>query len=145
MGGLAFSISMVCAQAFPFVALQLYEVGDTTSKDTITLILIGSLSSWLLLNIALFFTIDLSYLNTFIGTKTAPQYTVELYNTVTDDSLRWDAAFTNRLSYSASIHEEVGQWVSDNVARWQREKENCERSKKTLKNSVKEIERAVRN
>ena len=65
MGGLAFSMSMVWAQAFPFVALQFYEEGDTISKDTITAILIGSFSAWLLLNIAFFCTINLNYLGTF--------------------------------------------------------------------------------
>jgi len=40
MGGLAFSINMVWAQAFPFVALQFFEDGDTERKGTITLFLV---------------------------------------------------------------------------------------------------------
>jgi len=44
LGGLAFCISMVWAQAFPFVALQFYEEGDTISKDAITAIIVGSFS-----------------------------------------------------------------------------------------------------
>jgi len=58
---------MVWAQAFPFVALQLYEGDD---KDSITIFLIGSFSLWLALNVAFFCTIDLNYLNTFFGTFT---------------------------------------------------------------------------
>jgi len=45
MGGLAFTISMIWAQAFPSVALQFYEESDTIAKGTITLFLIGSFSS----------------------------------------------------------------------------------------------------
>jgi len=112
---------MVWAQAFLFVALQLFE-GDEMTKDALALFLIGSFASWLLLNIAFFCTIDLSYLKTFFGTKTAPQYTVELYETATDDSLKWNAAFANRFSFTKKIHVQVRQWVADNVVRWQREK-----------------------
>ena len=115
-------MNMVWAQIFPFVALQFYEEGDTISKDVITLILICSLSSWLLLIIAFFCAIDLSYAKTFIETKTAPQYTCELYHTATDDSLQFDSIFGNRLSFTRSIHEEVRQWVASNIVRWQREK-----------------------
>jgi len=113
---------MVWAQAFPFVALQFYEEGDTISKDLITLILIGSFSTWLLLNVAFFCSIDLSYLGTFFGTKTAPQYTCEYFITSKEDFQRWDAVFENRLSYTTSIHKEVRTWVADNVTRWQNEK-----------------------
>jgi len=51
--------------------LLFYEENDTIAKDAITLILIGSFSAWLLLNVAFFCTIDLGYLGTFFGTKTA--------------------------------------------------------------------------
>ena len=78
MGGLSFSTSMVWAQAFPFVALQFYEDSDT-KKVALTIFLVGSFASWLLLNIAFFSTINLNYLGTFFGTKTAPQYTCELF------------------------------------------------------------------
>ena len=56
LGGLAFTMSIVWAQAFPFIALQFYEESDTISKDAITLGLVGSFSVWLLLNIAFFCT-----------------------------------------------------------------------------------------
>ena len=78
-------MSMVWAQAFPFVALQFFEESDTISKDAIALILVGSFSSWLLLNIAFFCTINLNYLGTFFGTKTAPQYTCEYFQTCKKD------------------------------------------------------------
>ena len=122
MGGLAFSTSMVWTQAFPFVAQQYFDDEGATSKEIILTVLIGSSCLWLLLNIVFLCTIDLSYLNTFIGTKTGPQYTCELYNTATDDSLRWDAAFTNRKSFTKKIDEEIKKWVTANVVRWQQEK-----------------------
>jgi len=57
MGGFAFSISMIWAQVFPFVALFIFD-GE---KEVITIFLVGSFVSWLVLNIAFFFTIDLKY------------------------------------------------------------------------------------
>ena len=117
LGGLAFSISMIWAQAFPFVALQLYEDSATT-KDALTLFLVDSFTLWLLLNIAFFCTIDLRYLGTFFGTKTAPQYTCDYFLTSTEDFQKWDAVFENRLIYITSIHKEVKTWVADSVARW---------------------------
>jgi len=77
MGGMAFSISTVWAQVFPFVALQFYE--NDEMKEVVTTFLIGCFALWLLLNVAFFCLIDASYLGTFFGTKTAPQYTCELY------------------------------------------------------------------
>ena len=113
---------MIWAQAFPFVALQFYEEGDTISKDTITLILMGCFSSWLLLSLMFFGTINLNYLGTFFGTKTAPQYTCELFRTSEEDSAKFRAAFKNRSSYTTSIRKEVRTWVADNIVRWQNEK-----------------------
>jgi len=122
MGGLAFCISMIWAQAFPFVALLFYEEGDTISKDAITMILICSFSSWLLLNIVFFCTIDLTYSGTFFGKKTAPQYTCEYFQTSTEDFQRWDAVFENRISYTKAIHEEVKQWIANSITQWMNEK-----------------------
>ena len=112
---------MIWAQAFPFVALQFYEEGDTISKDTITLILMGCFSSWLLLSLMFFGTINLNYLGTFFGTKTAPQYTCELFRTSEEDSAKFRAAFENRSSYTTSIRKEVKEWVKNNIDRWKLE------------------------
>jgi len=117
MGGLGFTISMIWAQAFPFVALQYFD-GD--SKDIMTGFLVVSLMAWLMLNTIFFCTIDLSYLNTFFGTKTAPQYTCELYLTSQDDFQKFDAIFGNRIEYTKSIHGEVKVWVAENIDQWRR-------------------------
>ena len=69
---LMFKILTLSTQIFPFVALQLYEEGDENVKDEITWFLIGSLASWLLLNVIFLRTIDLKYLKTFFSRKTAP-------------------------------------------------------------------------
>jgi len=119
MGGLGFTMSMIWAQAFPFVALQYF---DSDSKDIMTGFLAVSFAAWSLLNIIFFCTIDLSYLNTFFGTKTAPQYTCELYLTGKDDFQRFDAIFSNRIEYTKSIHEEVKEWVGGNVHVWRVER-----------------------
>jgi len=118
LGGLGFTISMIWAQAFPFVALQYFD-GD--SKDIMKGFLVVSFSAWLVLNIIFFCTIDLSYLNTFFGTKTAPQYTCELYSTSNDDYAKFDTVFGTRIEYTKSIHEEVKEWVAANIDKWKRE------------------------
>jgi len=119
LGGLGFAISMIWAQAFPFVVLQYY---DGEMKYIMTVFLGMSFTAWLMLNIIFFCTIDLSYLNTFIGTKTASQYTCELYLTGQDDFQKFDAIFTNRIQYTKSIHEEVKLWVEEKINQWKREK-----------------------
>jgi len=83
---------------------------------------VGSFSLWVLLNIIFFCTIDLRFLKTFFGTKTAPQYTCEYFLTSEEDFQRWDAVFENRLIYTESIHERVKEWVEKNIVRWQRER-----------------------
>jgi len=112
---------MVWAQVFPFVALQFHE-GDETAKKTLTTFLVSCFSLWLILNIIFFCTIDLSYLGTFFGTKTGPQYTCELFKTSEEDSQRFDAVFDTRIDYSKSIHREVRQWVASNITRWKEDK-----------------------
>ena len=64
----------------------------------------------------------MSYLGTFFGTKTAPQYTCEYFSTSKEDFQKWDAVFENRIEYTTSIHDDVRTWVADNIVRWQNEK-----------------------
>ena len=110
------------AQAVPFVAMRLYEGnGDITNKEEVTLFLIFCLGAWLATNIAFFCTVDLSFLNTFFGAMTAPQYTCERFQNG-DDEAKFEAVFYNRLSYTKSIHEEVKTWVAENIDRWREEK-----------------------
>ena len=117
MGGLGYSLNIVWAQVFPFVALQLFD-GDETVKDTLTVFLAASFTLWLLFNVAFFCTIDLEYLNTFFGTKTAQQYTCELYLTSEADFQRFKAVFGSRISYTKKIHGEVTEWVAANIEQW---------------------------
>jgi len=118
LGGLGFTISMIWAQVFPFVALQYF---DGKQKDIMTWFSVMSFIAWMVLNIIFFCTIDLSYLNTFFGTKTAPQYTCELFMTSNDDFQKFDAIFDNRIQYTKTIHEKVKEWVAANIDGWRRE------------------------
>jgi len=118
VGGVTFTTSMVWAQVFPFVALQFYEGSDEEEKEALKLFLVGSLCLCLLLTIAFFCTIDLNYLNTFIGSKSGPQYTCELFSTSEEESAKFRAAFKNRPSYTKHVHEEVKVWVTANIDRW---------------------------
>jgi len=108
---------MLWAQIMPFVALQLSE--DSNAKGGITLFLVCSFGLWLLLNVIFFCTIDLSYLSTFFGTMTAPQYACELFKLSENDSQRFNAVFSNYINYTSTIHEEVKWWVAQNIESWE--------------------------
>ena len=119
LGGVAFSLSMLWAQIFPFVALLFF---DGEKSAGVAKFLLISAVLWLLLNIVFFCMIDLSYVNTFFDTKMAPQYTVELYRTSEEEYNKFDAAFSNRSSYTKDIHGEVADWVRRNISRWRADK-----------------------
>jgi hypothetical protein len=116
LGGAAYCASMIWAQIMPFVALSSYEGGN---KEQLETLLLGSFGIWLVLNGLFFCSIEMSYIMTFFGTKTAPQYTVELFRNSEDDISKFDAAFDNRQSYINGIEEEVKEWVRVNIDRFQ--------------------------
>jgi len=123
LGGFGFTLSLVWAQILPFVALFFFSGKDEGGnvKDIMTGFLAICFIAWLVLNITFFCTIDLSYLNTFVGTKTAPQYTCELFLTSQEDHQRFRAVFKNRIEYTKSIHGKVKEWVEDNIDEWRRD------------------------
>ena len=108
----------------PFVALHLYNDGDEDNikKEFLLIYLSCSLTVWLILNIAFFCTIDLSFANTFIGIKTGPQLACERFKETEIDQSKFRAAFEIRSSYTTSIHDEVRTWVGGNIAGWIEEK-----------------------
>ena len=120
LGGAAYCASMIWAQIMPFVALSYYEGGNTEQLRTFLLCCLGV---WVLLNGLFFWSIERSFVKTFFGTKTAPQYTVELFRNSEDDASKFGAAFGNRRSYINCIENEVRAWVMENIARWRREKQ----------------------
>ena len=118
LGGAAYCASMIWAQMTPFVALSFYEGGN---KEQLRTLLLVSFGIWLVLNGLFFCSIDRSFLGTFFGTKTAPQYTVELFRTSTTDKAKFRACFTNTRSYINGLEEEVKEWLRENIARFQLE------------------------
>jgi len=120
-GGMSFSISLVWAQIFPFVALQFY---DGAHSETLKLILYISFVIWAVLNLAFVCTIDLNYIHTFFCTETAAQYTILLFKNATDDMMRFDAAFSTRKSFTKAIHGEIKEWVRLNIDRWRLEEQD---------------------
>ena len=119
LGGLGYLLSVIWSQVFPFVALHFV---DGENKAGLTVFLAVSLMVWVVLNIIFFCTIDLSYRNTFFGTKTAPQYTCEYFRTSKEDYQKFDAIFYNRIEYTKSIHREVKEWFAENLGEWRRER-----------------------
>ena len=108
----------------PFIALHLYkdEDEDNIIKEFLLTFFSISLALWLILNIAFFCTIDLSFANTFIGRQTASQCCVMNYQESDDDSQKFWWGFGSRVSYTKSIREEVRTWVGENIAGWIEEK-----------------------
>ena len=111
----------------PFVALYMYENADEDEdgrkKELLLIFLSSSLAVWLILNILFFCTIDLSYVNTFIGIKTGPQHTCERFNKMGEsDETKFGVVFGSSLSYTKSIRGEVRTWVAENIAGWIEEK-----------------------
>jgi len=118
LGGIAFSASMVWAQIMPFIALQFFE---GSNKDALSIILACSATVWLVLNIVFFRTINLSYLNTFFGTMTGPQYACELFLMAGfEENIKFKTAFKKNLTFTKSITKEVKEWVANNMTdgRW---------------------------
>ena len=109
----------------PFIALHLckYEDEDNIKKEFLLIYLCCSLTVWLILNFAFFCTIDLGFLNTFIGIANGPHYACERFNkTGKSEEMNFGIVFGIRLSYTKSIHEEVRTWVGGNIAGWIEEK-----------------------
>ena len=122
MGGVSFIVSMVWAQAMPFVALSMFDEGTQERlKGKVTTALVGSFGMWFLLNVAFFLSINLDYLTTFFATKTGSQYACEYYLDATDDASRWDAFATNSVDYTENIHPQVKEWIANNIGRWRLE------------------------
>ena len=102
---------MIWAQIMPFVALSFYEGGN---KEQLRTLLLVSFGIWLVLNGLFFCSIERSFVGTFFGTKTAPQYTVELFRTSTTDKAKFRACFKNTRSYIAECEDEVRGWLREN-------------------------------
>ena len=111
LGGAAYCASMIWAQIMPFVALGWYE-GE--NKEQLQTLLMFNFGIWLVLNGLFFYSIERSYITTFFGTKTAPQYTVELFRNSENDFSKFDAAFDNRRSFIAECEDEVRAWMEQN-------------------------------
>ena len=106
---------MIWAQIMPFVALSFHEGGNKKQLQTL---LMGSLGLWLVLNGLFFCSIERSFVGTFFGTQTAPQYTVELFRTSTSDKAKFRACFKNTRRYINGIEDEVKKWLRENIARF---------------------------
>ena len=125
LGGVAFVANMLISQVVPFVGLWMWEDGRGGDfEGRVGVFLAGCLCMWAIFNAVFFFTIDLSFLNTFFGTKTAPEYTCERFLTSKEDYQKWAAAFESRMDWKRPIEGEVKVWVKGNIRRWRAEGED---------------------
>ena len=121
VGGIEFSGSVLWSLAMPFVLLALFrsEVGGgVVKRETIEIFLVCNLVFWCGINLVFFSTIKGSYLHTFYSTKTGPQFICDRFLNGSDDRQKFNAVFTNRLSYTKMIREEVLDWIDVNIDRW---------------------------
>jgi hypothetical protein len=118
LGGTGYSLSMIWAQVFPFVALQF---STSEKKELLASMLQVSFGAWLTLNTLFFAGINREFIRTFFTKTTGPEYTVLLFREAPSDELRFDAAFTNRRSYINGLEDEVRAWLRDNIGRFQLE------------------------
>ena len=95
--------------------------GAKLVTSTISTLLTCSFALWVLSNIAFFYTIKLSFLNTFVGTMTGWQYTCQRFHHAPDDHGKFRAAFDNRMNYTKPIWGEVKTWVEQNIDKWREE------------------------
>jgi len=123
VGGFAFCFSMLWAQAMPFFALLLYNTDPKTESNALVIImLVSSLILWVGANITFFSSIDSTYWKTFFNTVTGPQYVCSVFLGSTDEHKKFDAAFSNRMSYTKNIHGTVKEWVANNIDSWTAER-----------------------
>jgi len=118
LGGFYYSMSMLWAQVFPFVALHLYNNSDGLADSTndhddlgekVQLLLICSFVVWLMLNVAFFCTIDLSYIFTFFSIETGPTCVVRRFEEEgAKDFQKFDVIFDTNLNYSEELSEIEG-------------------------------------
>jgi len=131
LGGFYYSMSMLWAQVFPFVALHLYNNSDGLADSTndhddlgekVQLLLICSFVFWLMLIVAFFCTIDLSYIFTFFSIETGPTCVVRRFEEEgAKDFQKFDVIFDTNLDYSKPVHGEVKEWIAANIDRWRAE------------------------
>jgi len=151
LGGFYFSMSMLWAQVFPFVALYLYKNADGIADNTndhndlyfdnntdgltdninnhddlgekLQLLLICSFVVWLMLNVAFFCTIDLNYIFTFFSIERGPAWVARRFKEEgAKDFQKFDIIFDTNLDYSEPVHGEVKEWIAANIVEWRAEK-----------------------
>ena len=103
-------------------ALPEDDVNDKLDNSLIFYFLVCSAVLWFIMNVVFFCTIDLSYLHTFFGMKTASQYSVEYFRDSSEDAQKFDCVFLSRLSFKETIFEDIRAWVLANIETWQAEK-----------------------
>jgi len=128
MGGLAYSISMIWAQVFPFVALRIYRESDEYVNNAENLIepgrimqfLVCSLLIWTVLVVFLLLSINPTHIRTFVTLETSASLTRLQFLTSRLDSVKFGAAFGNRMEYKRGIEDDIRSWVSENIDVWRR-------------------------
>ena len=134
MGGAYFSLNTIWSQVFPYVALKIYashwreEDGDDDSTSSTRLteselltLLVALTAVWAASTVTFVASINRAYLQSFLTTETASQYTIRQFRDAKNDEARFDTVFNNHASYTASIKAEVKTWLDESFPTWQRE------------------------
>ena len=128
MGGMCFSLNMLWAQVFPYVALEIYLSRDATSSlqvippDELRNVLVALSLVWVASAVSFALVIKRRYLRTFVSTSTASQYTIQLFRESKADENRFDAVFGVHRFYYEPILAEVKSWLAERYPIWQLER-----------------------
>jgi hypothetical protein len=126
MGGAYWVFIMVLSQVFVWSAPAYYismsaNLEVKLDSDTVWTIVGVTSLLWLIFFVWLVMTIDEKYLPTFFQTKTAREYTINVFRNADTDEKK-ALIFKRQFHVWRSIEGEVRTWVHANLGRWEKEK-----------------------
>jgi len=126
VGGFMFLILTIEAQVLPFVAFEIYKRSDDVENkldlEELETALRALLGAWAI-NVVLFFLlIKRKYRKTFWDPQTAWQMVIATFENSDDPFQKMNAIFTNHISMSQRIKNNVKEYIAENWAEWERTK-----------------------
>jgi len=121
-----FLVLTIEAQVLPFVAFEIYKRSggvenklDLEELNTALNILAGT---WAINVLLIFILIKRKYRKTFWDPQTGWQMVIATFENTDDAYLKMNAIFTNHISMSRRIKNDVIEYMAENWAEWERTK-----------------------
>ena len=126
VGGAMFLALTIEAQVLPFVAFEIYKnnnnVENKLDLEELNTALKALLGAWATCVVLFFTLIKRKYRNTFWDPQTGWQCVIATYENSDDAQLKMTAIFTNHISMSRRIKNDVIEYMAENWAEWERTK-----------------------